>query len=275
MTKYRKLHTKILESEDVNAMPDDFTRLTWSYLMLVVDSEGRALDNTANLRSKTYPLRVDVTIEMVKSAMDWFANHGMIKRYEVNGKHYLVQCKFREYQGDTSKEAKSIYPDPPSSAAPELVWSEAGVGPELGQSSEQPEAAATTETSTTAEPKAEAELTPAAATLKELINPQLARIGHLVEDVLGLSAKNREMVEGAIREYGPDILEYALFEAFTHNARNWAYIETIMLNRKTGGNPTLRSKARASPRKQVTPDYMRHEFSEDELKTMITTETAR
>ncbi len=113
MTKYRKLHTQIIESDDFNSMPDDFTRLTWTLLMLVLDREGRALDNLSNLRAKIYPLRDDVTINQIKLAFNWFAEHGMIIRYEVEGKRYFYQTQFAKYQGDTSREGYSIYPPPP------------------------------------------------------------------------------------------------------------------------------------------------------------------
>lgn len=119
MTKYRKLHTQIIESDDFNSMPSDFTRLTWTLLMLVLDREGRALDNLSNLRAKIYPLRDDVTINMIKLAFDWFADHNMITRYEVEGKRYFYQTQFAKYQGDTSREGYSIYPPPPGYQPPE------------------------------------------------------------------------------------------------------------------------------------------------------------
>jgi hypothetical protein len=99
-------------------MPDDFTRLTWTLLMLVLDREGRALDNIANLRAKMYPLREDVTIEKLKAAFDWFTERGLIVRYTVSGKHYLYQRNFKKYQGDTSREGYSIYPPPPDEQEP-------------------------------------------------------------------------------------------------------------------------------------------------------------
>ena len=34
MPRYRKLHTKTLESLDINDMPDDFCRLFWTLLPL-------------------------------------------------------------------------------------------------------------------------------------------------------------------------------------------------------------------------------------------------
>lgn len=111
MPQWRKLHTKTLESLDINDMPDDFTRLLWVLLPLILDSEGRGLDNLTWIRSNVFPLREDVTLEMIGSAMDWFADRGMIKRYQVAGRKYFYIPTFGNYQ-DTKREAESKYPEP-------------------------------------------------------------------------------------------------------------------------------------------------------------------
>jgi len=128
MPQYRKLYTKTLESLDIAKMPDDFTRLTWLMLPLVCCREGRGMDYATWLRSKLYPLRQDVTDDMVQDAFDWFASNGMIVRYQVDGRRYFYIKTWFEYQGNTSKETASIYP------GPELVKSSAGVTPELVES---------------------------------------------------------------------------------------------------------------------------------------------
>ena len=110
MTTYRKTYTKILESEDINDMPDDFTRLTWTWLPLIVDREGRSLDDLVYIRSKLYPRREDVTTAMISAAMQWFADHEMIRRYIARNKHYFYIINFLKYQGDTRRESASIYP---------------------------------------------------------------------------------------------------------------------------------------------------------------------
>jgi len=99
MANWRKLWSNLTDSEDFNEMPDDFTRLTWSMLMLALDSEGRSIDKPAAIRSRIFPLRDDVTNEMVSGALDWFAQRGMIVRYEVNGRRYFYQVNFEKYQG--------------------------------------------------------------------------------------------------------------------------------------------------------------------------------
>jgi hypothetical protein len=124
MPKYRQLHLKIIDSEDVNAMPDDFTRLTWVFLSLIVDSEGRGIDSVAGIRSKMYPYREDVSIAQMGRAIDWFADHKMIRRYCVGGRKYFFIPTWHNYQTGTDKEARSTIP------APELVGSSSGVIPE-------------------------------------------------------------------------------------------------------------------------------------------------
>jgi hypothetical protein len=127
MPRYRKLHVKTVESLDVNDMPDDFTRLFWVLLPLGLCREGRGLDNSAWIKAKLFPLRLDVIPEMITNAMAWFCERGMVVRYEVEGRHYFHVPSFARYQGTTTKEAESDYPPPPcqvqskSRASPEPV----------------------------------------------------------------------------------------------------------------------------------------------------------
>ena len=113
MPRYRKLYTKTVESMDVHEMPDDFTRLTWVLLPLALCREGRGVDNTAWIKSKLFPLRTDVTSQMLQDAFDFFASRGMIERYKVDGRGYFYIPTWTEYQGVTTREADSIYPAPP------------------------------------------------------------------------------------------------------------------------------------------------------------------
>lgn len=131
MPKYRQLHTKIIDSFDFNEMPDDFTRVTWMLLPLIVDSEGRGIDNMAWVRSKLYPLRDDVETAQLAAAFAWFDGRGMIVRYEVEGKRYFCIPKFKTYQSGTEKEAKSTLPPPPdnSGATPAQLPTNSGATP--------------------------------------------------------------------------------------------------------------------------------------------------
>ncbi len=112
MPQWRKLHVKATESLDINDMPDDFTRLLWLMLPLGLCREGRGLDNPAWIKSKIMPLRLDVSIKMIESSMNWFHKRGMIERYEIDKRRYFFLPTWADYQGNTSREAESLYPEP-------------------------------------------------------------------------------------------------------------------------------------------------------------------
>jgi hypothetical protein len=112
MPKYRKLHTKITESLDMNDMPTDFARLTWALLPLALCREGRGLYNMSWIKSKIHPLRTDIKEKDMQEAFDWYQERGMIVVYHVRGRDYFNIPTWHEYQGETTREADSIYPSP-------------------------------------------------------------------------------------------------------------------------------------------------------------------
>jgi len=118
MPQWRKLHTKTIDSLDLNDMPDDFTRLLWVLLPLQLDRCGRGLDNPAWVRSKVFPLRQDVSVEMVAKAFNWYESRGMIERYEAKGRRYFWIPTWHKYQGKTNREADSDFPAPESYSDP-------------------------------------------------------------------------------------------------------------------------------------------------------------
>ena len=111
MPHYRKLHTKITESQDVEAMPDDFARLLWTWLPLALDREGRGIDTACWVKSKLFPLKTDAAVlGPIEDAMVWYADRGMIRRYEVQHSRYFDVPRFHDHQGDTHKESDRVYP---------------------------------------------------------------------------------------------------------------------------------------------------------------------
>jgi len=112
MPQWRKLHTKAVESFDIQEMPDDFTRLLWIMLPLKLCKEGRGVDSSSWVKSMVMPMRDDVSCKQVGAALDWFADHGMIERYAVDGRGYFYIVTWHEYQS-TDREADSPYPPPP------------------------------------------------------------------------------------------------------------------------------------------------------------------
>ena len=114
---YRKLHARILESQDIADMPDDFCRLVWTWLPLILTSDGTTIYDARYLRSRLFPLRDDVTSEQVADVFAWLEERGMILPYEDKGRRYLLVPTFARYQGDTSREADSTFPKPPTDLA--------------------------------------------------------------------------------------------------------------------------------------------------------------
>ena len=158
MPKWRKLWVKTLESPDFDALPDDFTRLLWVLIPLALDKEGVCPYNYAWIRSRVFPLRSDVTLDMVGDAVECMLIREMISVYTVKDRQYLWCPSFAVHQGNTSKEADSLYPVPTDSrVSPELVQSKSGVGQEQVESRSGTEAEADTEAEVDTDTDVEAE----------------------------------------------------------------------------------------------------------------------
>ncbi len=112
MPTWRKFHVKTTDSLDLNDMPDDFTRLMWCLLPLKSCQYGRGIDLPQWIKAQLFPLRSDVTLEKVKSAMRWYHDRRMIRRYVVEGRPYYQIENWITYQGNTEREAKSSFPAP-------------------------------------------------------------------------------------------------------------------------------------------------------------------
>lgn len=186
MPTYRKLHTKIIDSYDFAEMPDDFTRVFWMLLIVVVDSEGRAIDNPVWLRSKMFPLRSDVEPAQIDRSLSWLDERKMIIRYLADGRGYFQVVKFKYYQTGTDREAKSVLPAPPPDKQPEpITTEEVKSGSEPGQELQgptlQPVVVVVSESVNESEcvKQPEPEITPQQAFTAKLMKsyPELAFIG--------------------------------------------------------------------------------------------------
>ena len=134
MPQYRKLNVNILSSPDVDAMPNDFIRLAWTWLPLICTRDGTGLLHTTLIKSQLFPMRSDVTVDMIDQAFSYFEKAGLITVYEVDGRWYYHVINFVKYQGVTIKESPSPYPPPP----PELVESKSRPTPDLLQTNSRP-----------------------------------------------------------------------------------------------------------------------------------------
>ena len=132
MPQYRKLNSNILSSPDVDAMPDDFTRLAWTWLPLICTRDGTGLFHPTLIRSQLFPMRRDVSEQMIEDAFGYFETAGLITTYEVDGRWYYHVLNFAKYQGVTIKESQSPYPPPP----PDLVKNKSRSSQELVKSND-------------------------------------------------------------------------------------------------------------------------------------------
>lgn len=202
MPKYRQNHVKTLDSFDFNELPDDFSRLCWLLLPLILDSEGRGIFNMPWLRSKLFPIRDDVKLDQLTDTFNTFIDRKMIIVYEVDGRQYFYIPTWKTYQSGTKKEAPSVLPVPP-----ELVRTYSGVEKERGRVAES-ESASASESAFESESESELKEDPelegiSPFTLDERIEEhELATIYMNVTGNMGLPVKatDRRAILDSLRE---------------------------------------------------------------------------
>lgn len=228
MPKYRQLHLKILDSIDVNDMPDDFTRLSWVLLSLVVDGAGRGIDNPAWVRSKMYPLREDVTLQQIEKAMEWYASRQMIGRYRDNERRYFYIVKWTLYQSGTEKEAKSTIP------TPDLLQSNSGPTPDLLRVN-------TIQYNTTD--------TIASSAVFTAYQNNIGMVTKITADKL----------DGDIKDFTAEWVTAAIDEAVSHEKRSLAYVEGILKAWKRDGFKidTRSNGNKQAPAKKINANFQR------------------
>ena len=228
MPKYRQLHTKIIDSFDFNEMPDDFTRVVWLLLPVILDSEGRGIGSMAWVKSKMFPLREDINNEQLQSSFQWLVERGMVIFYEVGNYSYFYVPTFKTYQSGTHKEAKSVLPAPP-----DLLQSNSGVAPAQGSAAE---SASASESVIESESK-------------------ITNIFKIYENEIGfLTPMISDELKEAEKEYPLEWFKPAFKEAVDHNARNWKYIHAILKRWKIEGFNSLKSPPE-DPRNIATEVY--------------------
>ena len=84
----------------------------WGYFLQRCDNHGRFDARVRVVRVDMYPLRTDVTDEMVASMMDELEQHGMIRRWTLNGKVYGEVLSHGLHNESRFKAKMSIYLKP-------------------------------------------------------------------------------------------------------------------------------------------------------------------
>lgn len=189
MPKYRKLHVSSIHSLDIAEMPDDFHRLMWTWLPLISCAGGRGLDMGSWLRGQIFALRTDVTPQMCDQAMSWFEARGMITRYNINGRHYYQIVNWHKYQGDTRREAESMWPAPPQELVAQAGKSRSRVSHELvaTRSRSDAEANAKAKADVDADAAATAKASPDAAAAAAFLNQFGLGVNDKTAQLVGLS----------------------------------------------------------------------------------------
>jgi len=201
MPKYRKNWTKTLDSFDFNEMPDDFCRVVWLLLPLIVDGDGRGIDLPAWVCSRMFPLRRVEEADITR-AFDYFTSRKMIVRYTVGGRSYFYIAHWTSYQSGTEKEAASVLPPPP-----DKVESRSGVGPESVETKSAWNESASAYESVNA---SESDAPPAAPVPPtpepEFVDTPFTRMSALVSNKIHLTRENTDpdMWDGAINQLVTD-----------------------------------------------------------------------
>ena len=250
MPQYRKLHTKSVESFDIADMPDDFTRLMWVFLPLKSCSDGRGINSPSWLKSQLFPLRMDVTLEMVAEAMNWYAQRGMIQCYTVEHRPYYQISNWVKYQGNTSKEAGSPYPQKKhartsAEQAPEERGTANGDDFEGGNTKsrltlELVGSSSSTDTTTNTNTNADSDTTtaakPEAAKSGCCLDPDFAEVINAYEQNINqITPAISASVQSALEDTPKEWIIEAIGITTKNNHRSWAYVEGILRNWRTHG----------------------------------------
>lgn len=111
MFHFRELLTGTIDSQNFNDLPDDFTRLLWLQLLISVGDEGRGTNNPAWIRSILFPIREDVTDEMIEKAMKSYSKREMVIKYQDHrGENFFEIINWSNYQGNSMKEGENPSP---------------------------------------------------------------------------------------------------------------------------------------------------------------------
>ena len=132
MANGRMISRDICSDKRINDLSSDLSRLGFTWIITLLDREGRVHGDPAVVRSMIFPRRQDVTIDHIEEIiLEWF-RLGLVVWYEANDDLWLWFPNFDKHQVGLRKEreAPSHIPDPTAEGV-ELVRSRYGVDPEL------------------------------------------------------------------------------------------------------------------------------------------------
>ena len=211
MPKYRKTWTKTLDSFDFNEMPDDFCRVVWLLLPLILDGEGRGIDLPAWVCSRMFPLR-RVDEADITRAFDFFESRDMIVRYQVGNRSYFYVAHWTSYQSGTEKEAASVLPPPPDKLLTNSRVDQAQVVVAASASASVYESVNASES---------------------VKRPEI--FGIYEQEIGALTSTIADDLINATEDYPEEWIADALKESARQNKRSWAYAKAILKRRKADG----------------------------------------
>ncbi|MBX6395330.1 MAG: hypothetical protein IRY98_06370, partial [Alicyclobacillaceae bacterium] len=102
------------------AEEDEMAAAMWPWFLTALDDWGRCLANPKSLKNKVFQLFPSMDAEAIERALQLYANAGLIRLYEVDGRRYAAvpAAKWWKYQTHIRKDKRqkddSRYPAPPS-----------------------------------------------------------------------------------------------------------------------------------------------------------------
>jgi hypothetical protein len=111
---WKRLDEDISLSERHAALPWQ-TLGVWMYILPNADTKGRYSGDAKVVKARCMTLRDDIRLEQVEEALVQLTNGGLIHRYDVGGKRYLVLHQYEKYNPSGNlKYQDAKFPDPPA-----------------------------------------------------------------------------------------------------------------------------------------------------------------
>jgi len=105
----RIIKESIKSSDEIDAL-SWFEEAMFPRLIVTVDDYGCYEAKPKLLRNVLFPLKDNVTVQMVSDALDSYEKNGLIRRYEHDGKQFLYLVTWMNHQRIRNKTSR--YPEP-------------------------------------------------------------------------------------------------------------------------------------------------------------------
>ena len=198
-------------------------RLLFIGLWMLADREGRLEDRPKKIKAEIFPYEnYDVD-----SLLNDLESKNFIKRYCIAEKRYVQVITFTRHQNPHPREAKSIIPPCEEIAENvDITESREKVLPSrekvLPSRADTPFSESPLSSSSESMTKDEQDVSAAVAIYEEVIGKPIH------------GENEKDLLLKLLDTYGIANVKYAMNEAIKHDARNLAYIEKILENRRRG-----------------------------------------